>query len=78
MFRSLFRHTGVVGEGLDSVPTNSRGKERAKVNSLLSSTLFSFQLWLDSCAAPPVSPPPKEEDFFAAHASQEVSLLLCS
>lgn len=57
---------------------SSRGEGRAEVNSLLISVLFSFQLWLDSCAAPPVSPPPKEEDFFAAHASQEVSLLFCS
>uniref|UniRef100_A0AAA9TMH0 ADP-ribosylation factor GTPase-activating protein 3 n=2 Tax=Bos TaxID=9903 RepID=A0AAA9TMH0_BOVIN len=30
-------------------------------------------LWLDSCVVPPSSPPPKEEDFFASHASPEVS-----
>uniref|UniRef100_A0A8C4PFG4 ADP-ribosylation factor GTPase-activating protein 3 n=1 Tax=Equus asinus TaxID=9793 RepID=A0A8C4PFG4_EQUAS len=30
-------------------------------------------LWLDSCVVPPASPPPKEEDFFASHASPEVS-----
>ncbi|XP_007454004.1 PREDICTED: ADP-ribosylation factor GTPase-activating protein 3 isoform X2 [Lipotes vexillifer] len=30
-------------------------------------------LWLDSCVVPPLSPPPKEEDFFASHASPEVS-----
>uniref|UniRef100_A0A8C3YMN7 ADP-ribosylation factor GTPase-activating protein 3 n=1 Tax=Catagonus wagneri TaxID=51154 RepID=A0A8C3YMN7_9CETA len=29
-------------------------------------------LWLDSCVVPPSSPPPKE-DFFASHASPEVS-----
>uniref|UniRef100_A0A667FJU7 ADP-ribosylation factor GTPase-activating protein 3 n=1 Tax=Lynx canadensis TaxID=61383 RepID=A0A667FJU7_LYNCA len=30
-------------------------------------------LWLDSCVVPPLSSPPKEEDFFASHASPEVS-----
>ncbi|XP_012590562.1 PREDICTED: ADP-ribosylation factor GTPase-activating protein 3 [Condylura cristata] len=32
-------------------------------------------LWLDSCGAPASSPPPKEEDFFAAHASPEVCMM---
>lgn len=35
-----------------------------------------FQLWLDSCAAPCLSPTPKEEDFFATHASAEVRIML--
>nr|KAF6451621.1 ADP ribosylation factor GTPase activating protein 3 [Molossus molossus] len=30
-------------------------------------------LWLDGCVTPPLSPTPKEEDFFATHASPEVS-----
>ncbi|XP_021570892.1 ADP-ribosylation factor GTPase-activating protein 3 isoform X2 [Carlito syrichta] len=30
-------------------------------------------LWLDSCVVPSLSPPPKEEDFFASHVSPEVS-----
>ena len=38
--------------------------------------MFLFQLWLDSCVVPPLSPPPKEEDFFASHASPEVCVTL--
>ncbi|XP_075816273.1 ADP-ribosylation factor GTPase-activating protein 3 isoform X1 [Microtus pennsylvanicus] len=56
---------------------NSRAAQlyREKVKSLATQATrkHGTDLWLDSCAAPPVSPPPKEEDFFAAHASQEVS-----
>uniref|UniRef100_A0A8C2MZX7 ADP-ribosylation factor GTPase-activating protein 3 n=1 Tax=Cricetulus griseus TaxID=10029 RepID=A0A8C2MZX7_CRIGR len=55
---------------------NSRAAQlyREKVKSLATQATrkHGTDLWLDSCAAPPVSPPPKEEDFFAAHASQEV------
>ncbi|CAO2601427.1 ADP-ribosylation factor GTPase-activating protein 3, partial [Lemmus lemmus] len=56
---------------------NSRAAQlyREKIKSLATQATrkHGTDLWLDSCAAPPVSPPPKEEDFFAAHASQKVS-----
>uniref|UniRef100_A0A8C8U3Q5 ADP-ribosylation factor GTPase-activating protein 3 n=1 Tax=Peromyscus maniculatus bairdii TaxID=230844 RepID=A0A8C8U3Q5_PERMB len=56
---------------------NSRAAQlyREKVKSLATQATrkHGTDLWLDSCAAPPVSPPPKEEDFFAAHVSQEVT-----
>ncbi|XP_073940715.1 ADP-ribosylation factor GTPase-activating protein 3 isoform X2 [Castor canadensis] len=56
---------------------NSRAAQlyREKIKSLASQATrkHGTDLWLDSCVVPPVSPPPKEEDFFASHVSPEVS-----
>nr|XP_027810419.1 ADP-ribosylation factor GTPase-activating protein 3 isoform X2 [Marmota flaviventris] len=56
---------------------NSRAAQlyRERVKSLASQATrkHGTDLWLDSCVAPPLSPPPKEEDFFASHVSPEVS-----
>ncbi|XP_069855805.1 ADP-ribosylation factor GTPase-activating protein 3 [Dipodomys merriami] len=56
---------------------NSRSAQlyRERVKSLASQATrkHGTDLWLDSCMVPPSSPPPKEEDFFAAHATPEVS-----
>ncbi|EDL04476.1 ADP-ribosylation factor GTPase activating protein 3 [Mus musculus] len=48
-------------------------REKIKTLATQATRRHGTDLWLDSCAAPPVSPPPKEEDFFASHASLEVS-----
>ncbi|KAM5174014.1 ADP-ribosylation factor GTPase-activating protein 3 [Callospermophilus lateralis] len=56
---------------------NSRAAQlyRERIKSLASQATrkHGTDLWLDSCVAPPLSPPPKEEDFFASHVSPEVS-----
>ncbi|XP_045147443.1 ADP-ribosylation factor GTPase-activating protein 3 isoform X3 [Echinops telfairi] len=56
---------------------NSRAAQlyREKVKSLASQATrkHGTDLWLDSCVAPSLSPPPKEEDFFASHALPEGS-----
>ncbi|XP_034804227.1 ADP-ribosylation factor GTPase-activating protein 3 isoform X3 [Pan paniscus] len=56
---------------------NSRAAQlyREKIKSLASQATrkHGTDLWLDSCVVPPLSPPPKEEDFFASHVSAEVS-----
>uniref|UniRef100_A0A9L0IG03 ADP-ribosylation factor GTPase-activating protein 3 n=1 Tax=Equus asinus TaxID=9793 RepID=A0A9L0IG03_EQUAS len=56
---------------------NSRAAQlyRERIRSLASQATrkHGTDLWLDSCVVPPASPPPKEEDFFASHASPEVS-----
>ncbi|XP_039091795.1 ADP-ribosylation factor GTPase-activating protein 3 [Hyaena hyaena] len=56
---------------------NSRAAQlyRERIKSLASQATrkHGTDLWLDSCAAPPLSSPPKEEDFFASHASPEGS-----
>ncbi|XP_008578224.1 PREDICTED: ADP-ribosylation factor GTPase-activating protein 3 [Galeopterus variegatus] len=56
---------------------NSRAAQlyREKIKSLAyqATRKHGTDLWLDSCALPPLSPPPKEEDFFASHVSPEVS-----
>ncbi|XP_028683165.1 ADP-ribosylation factor GTPase-activating protein 3 isoform X2 [Macaca mulatta] len=56
---------------------NSRAAQlyREKIKSLASQATrkHGTDLWLDSCVVPPLSPPPKEEDFFASHVSPEVS-----
>uniref|UniRef100_G3TYE8 ADP-ribosylation factor GTPase-activating protein 3 n=1 Tax=Loxodonta africana TaxID=9785 RepID=G3TYE8_LOXAF len=56
---------------------NSRTAQlyRERVRSLASQATrkHGTDLWLDSCAVPSLSPPPKEEDFFASHVSPEVS-----
>ncbi|XP_055482872.1 ADP-ribosylation factor GTPase-activating protein 3 isoform X1 [Psammomys obesus] len=48
-------------------------REKVKALATQATRKHGTDLWLDSCAAPPVSPPPKEEDFFASHASVEGS-----
>ncbi|XP_028644549.1 ADP-ribosylation factor GTPase-activating protein 3 isoform X3 [Grammomys surdaster] len=48
-------------------------REKIKTLATQAARRHGTDLWLDSCAAPSVSPPPKEEDFFASHASLEVS-----
>ncbi|EDM15633.1 rCG60057 [Rattus norvegicus] len=48
-------------------------REKIKTLATQATRRHGTDLWLDSCAAPPASPPPKEEDFFASHASLEVS-----
>ncbi|XP_067554410.1 ADP-ribosylation factor GTPase-activating protein 3 isoform X1 [Pseudorca crassidens] len=48
-------------------------RERIKVLASQATRKHGTDLWLDSCVVPPLSPPPKEEDFFASHASPEVS-----
>uniref|UniRef100_A0ABI7Y6S8 ADP-ribosylation factor GTPase-activating protein 3 n=1 Tax=Felis catus TaxID=9685 RepID=A0ABI7Y6S8_FELCA len=56
---------------------NSRAAQlyRERIKSLASQATrkHGTDLWLDSCVVPPLSSPPKEEDFFASHASPEVS-----
>ncbi|XP_028934606.1 ADP-ribosylation factor GTPase-activating protein 3 isoform X1 [Ornithorhynchus anatinus] len=56
---------------------NSRGAQlyREKVKSLASQAArkHGTDLWLDSCAVPPVSPQPKDDDFFASHVPTKVS-----
>ncbi|XP_053517865.1 ADP-ribosylation factor GTPase-activating protein 3 isoform X2 [Artibeus jamaicensis] len=56
---------------------NSRAAQlyRDRIKSLASQATrkHGTDLWLDSCAVPPLSPVPKEEDFFASHASPEVT-----
>ncbi|XP_037701605.1 ADP-ribosylation factor GTPase-activating protein 3 [Choloepus didactylus] len=56
---------------------NSRAAQlyRERVKSLASQATrkHGTDLWLDSCVVPPLSPPPKDEDFFASHVSPEVS-----
>nr|XP_008532368.1 PREDICTED: ADP-ribosylation factor GTPase-activating protein 3 isoform X2 [Equus przewalskii] len=56
---------------------NSRAAQlyRERIRSLASQATrkHGTDLWLDSCVVPPASPPPNEEDFFASHASPEVS-----
>ncbi|KAM5333851.1 ADP-ribosylation factor GTPase-activating protein 3 isoform 3-T3 [Glossophaga mutica] len=56
---------------------NSRAAQlyRDRIKSLASQATrkHGTDLWLDSCAVPPSSPAPKEEDFFASHASPEVT-----
>ncbi|XP_054438457.1 ADP-ribosylation factor GTPase-activating protein 3 [Pteronotus mesoamericanus] len=56
---------------------NSRAAQlyRDRVKSLASQATrkHGTDLWLDSCVVPSLSPAPKEEDFFASHASPEVS-----
>ncbi|XP_045691043.1 ADP-ribosylation factor GTPase-activating protein 3 [Phyllostomus hastatus] len=56
---------------------NSRAAQlyRDKIKSLASQATrkHGTDLWLDSCVVPPSSPAPKEEDFFASHASPEVT-----
>ncbi|XP_060046766.1 ADP-ribosylation factor GTPase-activating protein 3 [Erinaceus europaeus] len=56
---------------------NSRAAQlyREKIKSLASQATrkHGTDLWLDSCAIPPLSPPQKDEDFFASHASLEGS-----
>uniref|UniRef100_A0A8C9PHS9 ADP-ribosylation factor GTPase-activating protein 3 n=1 Tax=Spermophilus dauricus TaxID=99837 RepID=A0A8C9PHS9_SPEDA len=58
---------------------NSRAAQlyRERVKSLASQATrkHGTDLWLDSCVAPPLSPPPKEEDFFASHVSPEVCIV---
>ncbi|XP_051016057.1 ADP-ribosylation factor GTPase-activating protein 3 [Acomys russatus] len=48
-------------------------REKVKTLATQATRKHGTDLWLDSCAVPPVSPPPKEEDFFASQASLEVS-----
>ncbi|KAM9230077.1 ADP-ribosylation factor GTPase-activating protein 3 isoform 2-T2 [Dugong dugon] len=56
---------------------NSRAAQlyRERLKSLASQATrkHGTDLWLDSCVVPSLSPPPKEEDFFACHVSPEVS-----
>ncbi|KAF3814332.1 hypothetical protein GH733_017490 [Mirounga leonina] len=56
---------------------NSRAAQlcRERIKSLASQATrkHGTDLWLDSCVVPPLTPPPKEEDFFASHASPEAS-----
>ncbi|XP_075409648.1 ADP-ribosylation factor GTPase-activating protein 3 isoform X2 [Tenrec ecaudatus] len=56
---------------------NSRAAQlyREKVKSLASQATrkHGTDLWLDSCVVPSLSPPPKEEDFFASHVLPEGS-----
>ncbi|XP_035875599.1 ADP-ribosylation factor GTPase-activating protein 3 isoform X2 [Phyllostomus discolor] len=56
---------------------NSRAAQlyRDRIKSLASQATrkHGTDLWLDSCAVPPSSPTPKEEDFFASHASPQVT-----
>ncbi|XP_066866429.1 ADP-ribosylation factor GTPase-activating protein 3 isoform X2 [Kogia breviceps] len=67
--------------GCDTNDTNAKYNSRAaqlyreRIKALASQATrkHGTDLWLDSCAVPPLSPPPKEEDFFASHASPEVS-----
>lgn len=39
-------------------------REKIKTLATQATRRHGTDLWLDSCAAPPMSPPPKEEDFF--------------
>uniref|UniRef100_A0A452V3I7 ADP-ribosylation factor GTPase-activating protein 3 n=1 Tax=Ursus maritimus TaxID=29073 RepID=A0A452V3I7_URSMA len=59
---------------------NSRAAQlyRERIKSLASQATrkHGTDLWLDSCVVPPLTPPPKEEDFFASHASPEVCVRL--
>ncbi|KAM5287833.1 ADP-ribosylation factor GTPase-activating protein 3 [Ctenodactylus gundi] len=48
-------------------------RERVRSLAAQAARKHGADLWLDSCAVPPASPPPREEDFFASHASPEVS-----
>ncbi|XP_024435322.2 ADP-ribosylation factor GTPase-activating protein 3 isoform X1 [Desmodus rotundus] len=48
-------------------------RDRIKALASQATRKHGTDLWLDSCAVPPSSPTPKEEDFFASHASPEVS-----
>ncbi|XP_031206769.1 ADP-ribosylation factor GTPase-activating protein 3 isoform X3 [Mastomys coucha] len=48
-------------------------REKIKTLATQATRRHGTDLWLDSCSAPPVSPPPKEEDFFASQVSLEVS-----
>lgn len=67
--------------GCDTSDTNAKYnsraaqlyKERIKWLASQATRKHGTDLWLDSCAAPCLSPTPKEEDFFATHASAEVS-----
>ncbi|MXQ92377.1 hypothetical protein E5288_WYG001113 [Bos mutus] len=67
--------------GCDTNDTNAKYNSRAaqlyreRIKALASQATrkHGTDLWLDSCVVPPSSPPPKEEDFFASHASPEVS-----
>ncbi|KAM7243635.1 hypothetical protein CapIbe_004243 [Capra ibex] len=67
--------------GCDTNDTNAKYNSRAaqlyreRIKGLASQATrkHGTDLWLDSCVLPPSSPPPKEEDFFASHASPEVS-----
>lgn len=67
--------------GCDTNDTNAKYNSRAaqlyreRIKGLASQATrkHGTDLWLDSCVVPPSSPPPKEEDFFASHASPEVS-----
>ncbi|XP_058164862.1 ADP-ribosylation factor GTPase-activating protein 3 [Dasypus novemcinctus] len=56
---------------------NSRAAQlyRERIKSLASQATrkHGTDLWLDSCVVPPLSPPPKDEDFFASHVSPEIS-----
>uniref|UniRef100_A0A8C2N8Q5 ADP-ribosylation factor GTPase-activating protein 3 n=1 Tax=Capra hircus TaxID=9925 RepID=A0A8C2N8Q5_CAPHI len=65
--------------GCDTNDTNAKYNSRAaqlyreRIKGLASQATrkHGTDLWLDSCVLPPSSPPPKEEDFFASHASPE-------
>ncbi|KAF6338803.1 ADP ribosylation factor GTPase activating protein 3 [Rhinolophus ferrumequinum] len=67
--------------GCDTSDTNAKYnsraaqlyKERIKWLASQATRKHGTDLWLDSCAAPGLSPTPKEEDFFATHTSAEVS-----
>nr|XP_020732552.1 ADP-ribosylation factor GTPase-activating protein 3 [Odocoileus virginianus texanus] len=67
--------------GCDTSDTNAKYnsrasqlyRERLKALASQATRKHGTDLWLDSCVVPPSSPPPKEEDFFASHASPEVS-----
>ncbi|XP_032272361.1 ADP-ribosylation factor GTPase-activating protein 3 [Phoca vitulina] len=48
-------------------------RERIKSLASQATRKHGTDLWLDSCVIPPLTPPPKEEDFFASHASPEAS-----
>ncbi|XP_023391665.1 ADP-ribosylation factor GTPase-activating protein 3 [Pteropus vampyrus] len=70
--------------GCDTGDTQSKYNSRAaqlyreRIKSLASQATrkHGTDLWLESCALPPLSPTPKEEDFFASHASPEVCIMV--
>ncbi|XP_077025191.1 ADP-ribosylation factor GTPase-activating protein 3 isoform X1 [Tamandua tetradactyla] len=57
---------------------NSRAAQlyRERIKSLASQATrkHGTDLWLDSCVVPPLSPPPKDEDFFASHVNPELQV----
>ncbi|XP_007939982.1 ADP-ribosylation factor GTPase-activating protein 3 [Orycteropus afer afer] len=65
--------------GCTTTDTNAKYNSRAaqlyreKIKSLASQATrkHGTDLWLDSCVVPSLSPPPKEEDFFASHVPPE-------